>query len=544
MNIYEHHEIKGWFFLPEDKDNPEKWVPGVLKWDPAKGAEIELMGGLFPGFYYKVEQNGKSSPSGEVSGVVIPADDVSAIPAMFLETTKGDRYSIFDAQRGDYSANPFSGRNNREHWHSMQVYVGDHVVPEEKIFTKATFYIDELYYLVNKRQILPPKLCQIEEVERPGETLENGTFLMPYVIPVIGGFQAGIFEGNTRDVHYSINVSTTRPLINALTEGDPESTLKFMLDHQRYGLALTISVVASVSIILQRHEREAEDLAGKASDFVDNFAPIRDLMRLATFQPCGVSSINLEQKKKDSNNDNSLLRDLGFPDDKIGPPPVDRGFMLIKSRFGEIAQPYESHESKKVIFTLNDISLENFLKERERLTSKDGAFDPWVILIGLCGYIPNYMEEYISQSFAAAEGFHKLCLGKDGHLKKRLEDLYSLLPQKIRNQIKFDDNIEIWAELAANVRHRAAHGGPQDGRNNNTISDVIKRYVGTLSISDCNAVAASAHLVTYLVLLNELGVSSEVICNALNMHPKISTMVYYCSKVRPLLESIKNLPTS
>lgn len=26
MNIYEHHEIKGCFFLPEDKDNPEKWV--------------------------------------------------------------------------------------------------------------------------------------------------------------------------------------------------------------------------------------------------------------------------------------------------------------------------------------------------------------------------------------------------------------------------------------------------------------------------------------------------------------------------------------
>lgn len=34
MNIYEHHEIKGWFFLPEDPDNR---VPGVLEWDPAKG---------------------------------------------------------------------------------------------------------------------------------------------------------------------------------------------------------------------------------------------------------------------------------------------------------------------------------------------------------------------------------------------------------------------------------------------------------------------------------------------------------------------------
>ena len=43
MNIYEHHEIKGWFFLPEDPDNR---VPGVLEWDPAKGASIELMGGF------------------------------------------------------------------------------------------------------------------------------------------------------------------------------------------------------------------------------------------------------------------------------------------------------------------------------------------------------------------------------------------------------------------------------------------------------------------------------------------------------------------
>ena len=474
MNIYEHHEIKGWFFFPEDKDNPEKWVPGILKWDPAKGAEIELMGGLCPGFYYEVEQNGKSSPSGEISGVVRPADDVSPILAMFLQTTKGNRYSIFNAQRGNYSADLFT---TEEHWHSTQVYVGDHVLPEEKTFTKATFYIDELYYLVNQ-------ICQPKD-----------------------DFQAGIFEGNTEDAHYSIKLSETR-----------------QRKHQRYGLEFTISLEASVSIILQRHEREAEDLAGKASDFVDNFAPIRDLMRLATFQPCGVSSINLEQKKKDSNNDNSLLRDLGFPDDKIGPPPVDRGFMLIKSRFGEIAQPYESHESKKVIFTLNDISLENFLKERERLTSKDGAFDPWVILIGLCGYIPNYMEEYISQSFAAAEGFHKLCLdkGERSSLRERLKDLYSLLPQDIQEKLKFD--VDEWVKRAVDARNHAQHGGPMG-------SD------GSMSVSDRYVIAASVFLVTYLVVLNELGVPPEKACNALKIHPGLLRMMHYCDEVRLMLGS-------
>ena len=343
---------------------------------------------------------------------------------------------------------------------------------------------------------------------------------MPYMLPVPGGFQPGIFEGSTEDAHYSINLSTTRPWGREATEDTPWLNLNSIVKRQRHGLTLTISAEASVSIIFRKNTEEPKDLVGTASDLIDKFVPIYDLMRLATFQPCGVASIQLQQH---DNEHGSLLVNLG-----------------------EVARPNEHHEQLDVVFTLNDTSLENFLKERERLTNNYGAFDSWNILISFCGYSSNYMEEYISQILAAIESFHKRCLGKAGNLnlKERLEDLYSLLPQKIRNQIKFDDDIEIWAELVANVRHRAAHAGPQDEQDKNTISNVRKRYVGTLSISDRNAVAVSAHLVTYLVLLNELGVSSEAICNALNMHPKISTMVYYCSKVRSLLEFIKNLPTS
>jgi putative uncharacterized protein (fragment) len=512
MNIYEHHEVLGWFFLPEDKDNPEKWVPGILKWNPAKGAEIELMGGLFPGFYYEVEQSCKYSLSVRVS----LADDISSIPAMFLQTTKGNRYSIFDAQRGNYSADRFPGRNNEEHWHSTQVYVGDHVVPEEKIFTKATFYIDELYYLVDDGRVLPSKRCQMEGLEQPGEKLESGTSLTPSMSLGMGSLQAGIFEGNTEDAHYSISLRQT-----------PQFTRQ-----QRYGVELAISFKASVHITL-RNQEKVEDLAGRASDFVGNFAPIRDLMRLATFQRCGVSSINLEQKKDDSN-DYSWPRELGFSDDQIPPPPVADGFMLIKSRFGEDARPYEFHESKKVIFTLNDISLENFLKERERLTRKDGAFDPWVILIGLCGYIPNYMEEYISQSFAAAEGFHKLCLDKGERytdsngqrrkysLRKRLRELHSLLPQKVQEKLKLD--VDEWAKHAVKARNHAAHGGSIGSG-------------GSMTVSERYAVAKSVHLVIYLVLLNELGLSSEKVCNALKNHPDLLWMMHYCDEVRLMLET-------
>ena len=485
MNIYEHHEIKGWFFLPEDKDNPEKWVPGVLKWDPSDGgsATVELIGGFLPA---EATENNMLKRT------------------IYLETVRGEKYSVWDG----VSTNSLSNgtKTYEEHWYSNQIYFGDHILPTDASFTKATFELDELYYVADDQRIFKPEKGQGKIWEQIGQNSYSRPFLSFFKLPILSGNHRGKFTGSTKDAQYSINTWATHPYPNDSY-------------NHRCGLKFMISVGANVSVMLRNEGTETGKLAGTASDLIDRFVPIYDLMRLATFQPCGVANIQLQQH---DNEHGSLLVNLG-----------------------EVARPNEHHEQLDVVFTLNDISLENFLKERERLTNNYGALDSWNILISFCGYSSNYMEEYISQILAAIESFHKRCLlGKKGNLKERLEDLYSLLPQKIRNQIKFDDDIEIWAELAANVRHRAAHAGPQDEQDKNTISNVRKRYVGTLSISDCNAVAVSAHLVTYLVLLNELGVSSEAICNALNMHPKISTMVYYCSKVRPLLESIKNLPTS
>ena len=484
MNIYEHHEIKGRFFLPEDPDNR---VPGVLKWDPSDGgsATVELIGGFLPA---EATENNMLKRT------------------IYLETVRGEKYSVWDG----VSTNSLSNgtKTYEEHWYSNQIYFGDHILPTDASFTKATFELDELYYVADDQRIFKPEKGQGKIWEQIGQNSYSRPFLSFFKLPILSGNHRGKFTGSTKDAQYSINTWATHPYPNDSY-------------NHRCGLKFMISVGANVSVMLRNEGTETGKLAGTASDLIDRFVPIYDLMRLATFQPCGVANIQLQQH---DNEHGSLLVNLG-----------------------EVARPNEHHEQLDVVFTLNDTSLENFLKERERLTNNYGALDSWNILISFCGYSSNYMEEYISQILAAIESFHKRCLlGKKGNLKERLEDLYSLLPQKIRKQIKFDDDIEIWAELAANVRHRAAHAGPQDEKDGKANPDagVIKRYVGTLSISDRNAIAVSAHLVTYLVLLNELGVSSEAICNALNMHPKISTMVYYCSKVRPLLESIKNLPTS
>ena len=483
MNIYEHHEIKGWFFLPEDPDNR---VPGVLKWDPSDGgsATVELIGGFLPA---EATENNMLKRT------------------IYLETVRGEKYSVWDGVSTDSLSN--GTKTYEEHWYSNQIYFGDHILPTDASFTKATFELDELYYVADDQRIFKPEKGQGKIWEQIGQNSYSRPFLSFFKLPILSGNHRGKFTGSTKDAQYSINTWATHPYPNDSY-------------NHRCGLRFMISVGANVSVMLRNEGTETGKLAGTASDLIDRFVPIYDLMRLATFQPCGVANIQLQQH---DNEHGSLLVNLG-----------------------EVARPNEHHEQLDVVFTLNDISLENFLKKRECLTNNYGAFDSWNILISFCGYSSKYMEEYISQILAAIENFHKRCLGKNGKLKERLEDLYSLLPQKIWNQIKFDDDIEIWAELAANVRHRAAHAGPQDEKDGKANPDagVIKRYVGTLSISDRNAIAVSAHLVTYLVLLNELGVSSEAICNALNMHPKISTMVYYCSKVRSLLEFIKNLPTS
>mgnify|MGYP000944567881 CR=1 FL=1 len=498
MNIYEHHEIKGWFFLPE---NPDNRVPGVLEWDPAKGAEIELMGGF----------SSLAIPSLK-SGVVYTITDeiVASMPAqtIYLETEAGKKYSIWDSWRSSYSYN-ILGKIHEEQWLSGLVYVGGHVLPEEAIFTEATFCIDELYYLVNDGRILPPEWCQMKGIDRPGEKLENGTFLLPYVLPVLGGVQAGKFEGNTEDAHYSINTFATRPWISEATEKYPSLKLDLMLKHQRHGLVLPISVDASISITLRKNTEEPEDLVGTVSDLMDRFMPIHDLMRLATFQPCSVSRVQLQSQNN-----------------------CDDTYLLKK--FGEVAQPYESHDHDNMVFTLNNVSLENFLEKREHLTSTDGAISPWSILIGLCGYFSNYAEEYISQSFAAAEGFHTLCLDKgenyidaNGQSKKyylntRLKELYCRLPQEIQDKVKFD--IDEWAKRAVKARNHAAHGGST-------------RPGASTSLSDRYVIAVSVFLVTYLVALNELGVPAEKICDALLNHPKISLAMSYCDEVRSMLES-------
>lgn len=119
---------------------------------------------------------------------------------------------------------------------------------------------------------------------------------------------------------------------------------------------------------------------GSATDFVDRMAAITDLLRLATFDSCGVEAINMRT--------------------------TDGQDLALLSRIGEPAVPEELHEPAAIIFGFDDVSLKSYLAQREELTAGREAAYAWNVVI----VIPGIVEQYTSQVLAAAEGLHTWCL--------------------------------------------------------------------------------------------------------------------------------------
>ena len=478
MNIYEHHEVLGWFFLPEDPDNR---VPGVLKWDPAKGAEIKLMGGISTSIIQPLGSGGVYTITDEI---------VTPSRTIYLDADDGKKYSIWDAYRKKVIA-------ERECWESSQVYCGHHILFDEKVFIQATFVLDGLDYLVKTVDFHEPDFSP----KLPEEEQSDGSILTHYVLPISSKTCAET-TGQSKGAFYSIVTSVVHDIKGDSATGGPYLKSKWLVEYRRRGPMLTIYFgKTEVRIAFRKDNESIGDLGEPFSNFI--YKPILDLVQLATFQPCGIAEVRLQTNKYES--DGVLLK-----------------------RFSELARPFEDHDINGVVFTLDDVPLQFFLKKWEALT-KNGADYPWSIATGLCGYSPRYVEEYVIQSVAAAEGFHKLCLGKgktyidpDGkaqkyHLKDRLRELYNLLPEKIQKILRL--NVDEWVDYAAEARNHVGHGGSAAS---GTVMDIL----------DFHSIAVSVHLVTYLVILNELGVSSERIGKVLENHPCISEAKQHCSKWR------------
>lgn len=479
MRQCEPQRIPGWFHLPE---SPAQRVPGILTWEPLEGAVLELIGGFSPQPNYQANPNGNGVHTTKIVGDVRPG-------TIYGETTSGNKLSIWDAQRGNYTAGMASDVHE-EFWSSSWICVGAHVgTPQDAAFSTAVLALDGLYYLTDDGRFCAPQWAKSNDVEHPHERLDNGTLLSPYVLPVIGGFHAEYVLGQTDEARYAVNTRATRPPKFDATEAFPDLKLQMMTRNLRSGRLIELKVEASASI------RLTDNATGSAADFMDRTAPILDLMRLATFDFCGVEAVALTT--------------------------VDDQEVSLLSRIGESGRPEETHEPAATIFDFNDLPLDEYLTARTRLTDGREAAYAWSVLVGHCGYTPRLVEQYTSQVLAAAEGFHTWCLRNEAKkdLKIRLEDLHNMLAVELQTRLNI--NIDNWTKWAVWARHYVAHGG-------------IKRSYFLSDNLQMLAIAKSVNLVTYLVALCELGVPVEKVIDALNNHPRLRTMMPYCDDVNQI----------
>lgn len=478
MKMCEPHRIKGWFYLPE---SPSNRVPGLLTWKPDDGATLELIGGFSPGpAYQRTDTGGLVAHEG--AGEVRPG-------TLFGESDSGEAVTLWDAQRGSYTTGLFDG-THEEFWHSSWMCTGAHISsPLDAVVKRAVMTVDELYYLTDDGRFFPPQWAKIEGVEDSGEWQSNGTRLMPYIFPVIGGYRAEYARGDSGGTRYSVATTATQPWVSAATEAMPDLKLQMMTKNVRRGQVVELRVTASAAIELPGSGFDS------AAEFVDRMAPIDNLVRLASFDACGIEQIMLEIFSAPSI---SLLMHTGV-----------------------VARPTDAHEPAGIVFNLADVSLQSFLETRQRLTDGEQARYAWSVVVGLCGYSSRLVEEYVGQTLAAAEGFHRWCLKGGGNvsLNRRLKGLHHRLDPDLQAALGLD--VEHWANWSVWARNHVAHGGTNSWRQ---LRDSLQLYV----------VAESVHIVTYMAALQEFSVPTAKILDALRNHPRLRQLAHRCSEVSHL----------
>lgn len=479
MRTCDRQRIKGWWFLPS---SPDDRLPGVLTWSQEEGAELELFGG----FSNQPERAGvDSSRTGSSSGSVVPR-------TIYGETVAGKPVTLWEAGRGSHTAD-FSGRAREEMWHSAWVCVGAHIPSvETPTFRRLTVGLDHLYDLTSDGRFSAPSWTPMDGVDHPWEEQDDGTYLTPYVLPVVGGRRAGVSVGSTSTTTYSVETWASRPWISPATEAMPDLRLEMMRQRTRGGHQIHLSVSASFRVVPLD-----ETTTSSAADFLNKLGPLHALMAVATFSASGVERMHAETAAGD---DVSILCRLGYPSAPESPAP-----------------------GTDVVFTLDDVSLRRFLQEWERLTSGPQAQYAWNLAVGLIGHSARMVEEHVSQVLAAAEGFHRWCLGKKGEqsLRARLQQLHDRLPSEVSRRLGLD--VEKWADWSVWARNHVAHGG-------------AKRHRELGDFYQLKVIADSVRLVTYLVILCELGVAPGKVTDALTNHPRIKVLAARSAQVANLPE--------
>jgi hypothetical protein len=433
-------------------------------------------------------------PSEPLAGLENPetvrGSDVSQ--TIFCETTTGEFVSLWEADRGNYRGN--AGAVQEEHWHTSWVCVGAHIPSAETpVLSDLRLAADNLYYLLSDGRFCAPQWTQIEGVSQPGEKQDDGTFVLPYVLPVVGGRRANVASGMMAGASYSITTDATAPWVSPATEANPSLKLELMTKRRRSGPRIELTVSAWARLRLQ------DGSSSSADELLHRAKPLLGLVSLATFDAGGVEWI-------------SATTDQGAS-------------VSILCRTGNPSFADKQIAAGGIVFTLDDVPLESFLEAWERLTSgKVQAQYAWNVTIGLIGHSALLVEEHVSQVLAAAEGFHTWCIngGMNLELRNRLIRLHDNLSEPVKSFLHLD--VERWVDWATWARNHVDHGG-------------IKRHREIQDYYQLKTIADSVRLVTYLAVLQEFDVPTAKVVEALRNHPRISTLAQRCRDIPATPES-------
>lgn len=472
------HRLKGWFFLPK---SPDDRVPGILTWNQEDGVDLELIGGFSPPSEYGQTQEGSWAAEQFLGDM--------AESTIYGELDSGKKVCLWGAERGRHSSG-ISHKVREEFWHASWLCVGAHAASADaQVLRNYRVALDDLYYLTLDGRFSTPQWATIKGVEQPGEQQEDGTYLLPYILPVIGGYKAGQAKGCSVDTAYSIDTHATRPWVSPATEADPALKLAFMTKRRRRGPSIEISVGAQAKVA------PIGGSPASAQEMLRRTTPLLGLMSLATFRSSG-----LEWMKAQT---------------------IDDEEVFLFCHTGHRSDPNSTVEAGDPVFTFDDVPLSSFLETWDRLTTKEQAVYAWTLVVGLIGHSPLMVEERVSQVLAAAEGFDTWCLdsSKKSELGKRLVRLHSRLPGQVKAELQID--VDRWVDWAVWARHHVAHGGTKKHRN---VSDFYQLKV----------IADSVHLVTYLTALTEFQVPTESLIRALATHPRLKVLADRCAEISNL----------
>jgi len=476
MRMCDPIRIKGWWFLPESANER---VPGVMTWSQVDGVDLELIGGI--------HANAKQGVEDSRTGDDLIGRDFGAV-TIFGETDAGRPVSLWNTERHKYTGDAL-GNAREEFWHGPWACIGAHIPSVDAAeLHDPVVALDNLYYLTDDGRFCAPPWATIVGVDHPQELQADGTYLWPYVLPVVGGLKANIAVGATSVATYRVQTHATRPWISPATEAMPDLKLDFMTERRRSGPSIRLSVGAHV-----RMEHSAA--AWSAQDMLDAMNPLSALMRLATFADNGVEFLSA----------------------RTG----DEKQVSLLCQLGHESQPEKTVEAAGLVFDFSDVDLASFMSSWDKLTNGPQATYAWNVVTGMISHSPKLVEEGVSQVLAGAEGFHTWCLdqGQDVLLRDRLVSLHSQLDQEVSTVLGLD--VDRWVDWAVWARNHVDHGGAKKHRDH---GDILR----------LKAISDTVRLVTYLVALGELSVPAERVVTALREHPRLQILAGRCQDMEDL----------